>query len=96
MRHVLAGTLARTLAQAFVHPVDTVKTRLQVCVSIWNWTVMDWLHECVFKVVALHLQGCDLVGMFLYMACAHFLFVFEDALLEFVRNWRSQSYQYYS
>jgi len=29
-RHVCAGTLARTAAQMFVHPIDTVKTRLQV------------------------------------------------------------------
>eukprot|EP00899_Mesostigma_viride_P027454 jgi/Mesvir1/7894/Mv11826-RA.1 len=28
--HVVAGTLARTMAQVFVHPIDTVKTRLQV------------------------------------------------------------------
>lgn len=30
VRHVFAGTFARTMAQAFVHPIDTVKTRLQV------------------------------------------------------------------
>ena len=30
VRHILAGTAARTMAQAFIHPIDTVKTRLQV------------------------------------------------------------------
>ena len=29
---VLAGTAARTMAQAFIHPIDTIKTRLQVLV----------------------------------------------------------------
>lgn len=29
-RHIIAGTAARTMAQAFIHPIDTVKTRLQV------------------------------------------------------------------
>ena len=29
-RHVAAGTIARTLAQLTIHPLDTVKTRLQV------------------------------------------------------------------
>lgn len=28
--HVLSGTLARTFAQACIHPIDTIKTRLQV------------------------------------------------------------------
>ena len=28
-RHVVAGTIARTLAQCVVHPIDTLKTRLQ-------------------------------------------------------------------
>ena len=31
VRHIIAGTAARTMAQAFIHPIDTVKTRLQVC-----------------------------------------------------------------
>ena len=30
VRHVFAGTAARTMAQALIHPLDTVKTRLQV------------------------------------------------------------------
>jgi hypothetical protein len=30
VRHIIAGTAARTMAQAFIHPIDTVKTRLQV------------------------------------------------------------------
>ncbi|CAD7699192.1 unnamed protein product [Ostreobium quekettii] len=30
VRHVIAGTFARTMAQALVHPIDTIKTRLQV------------------------------------------------------------------
>lgn len=30
-RHVCAGTAARTMAQAIIHPIDTIKTRLQVC-----------------------------------------------------------------
>ena len=30
VRHVCAGTAARTMAQAIIHPIDTVKTRLQV------------------------------------------------------------------
>lgn len=30
MRHVFAGTFARTMAQTFIHPIDTIKTRLQV------------------------------------------------------------------
>ena len=30
MRHIIAGTCARTMAQAFIHPLDTAKTRLQV------------------------------------------------------------------
>eukprot|EP00898_Chlorokybus_atmophyticus_P003880 jgi/Chlat1/4493/Chrsp29S04433 len=29
VNHILAGTMARTIAQAFVHPIDTIKTRLQ-------------------------------------------------------------------
>lgn len=29
-RHTVAGTLARTTAQCIVHPLDTIKTRLQV------------------------------------------------------------------
>ena len=29
VRHIFAGTAARTLAQAFIHPIDTIKTRLQ-------------------------------------------------------------------
>ena len=29
-RHMIAGAAARTLAQCLVHPIDTVKTRLQV------------------------------------------------------------------
>lgn len=29
-RHVCAGTAARTMAQAIIHPIDTIKTRLQV------------------------------------------------------------------
>ncbi len=34
VRHVFAGTAARTMAQALIHPLDTVKTRLQVLVSV--------------------------------------------------------------
>lgn len=30
MRHVIAGSIARTMAQTFIHPIDTIKTRLQV------------------------------------------------------------------
>eukprot|EP00873_Tetraselmis_striata_P006352 jgi/Tetstr1/426616/TSEL_016893.t1 len=30
VRHICAGTAARTMAQVFVHPLDTVKTRMQV------------------------------------------------------------------
>ena len=30
MRHIMAGTCARTMAQALIHPLDTAKTRLQV------------------------------------------------------------------
>lgn len=30
VRHVFAGTFARTMAQTFIHPIDTIKTRLQV------------------------------------------------------------------
>lgn len=30
VRHVLAGTAARTMSQAVIHPIDTIKTRLQV------------------------------------------------------------------
>lgn len=33
VRHIIAGTAARTMAQAFIHPIDTVKTRLQVVPS---------------------------------------------------------------
>ena len=29
VRHIIAGTAARTMAQCFIHPIDTVKTRLQ-------------------------------------------------------------------
>lgn len=29
VRHVCAGTAARTMAQAIIHPIDTIKTRLQ-------------------------------------------------------------------
>ena len=32
VRHIIAGTAARTMAQAFIHPIDTVKTRLQVAI----------------------------------------------------------------
>ncbi|KAK9804260.1 hypothetical protein WJX72_003751 [[Myrmecia] bisecta] len=40
-RHVCAGTAARTMAQAFIHPIDTVKTRLQVrspAKALQKWT----------------------------------------------------------
>eukprot|EP00210_Caulerpa_lentillifera_P001573 g1511.t1 len=30
VRHVIAGSIARTMAQTFIHPIDTIKTRLQV------------------------------------------------------------------
>ena len=33
VRHVFAGTAARTMAQALIHPLDTVKTRLQVALA---------------------------------------------------------------
>ena len=33
VRHIIAGTAARTMAQCFIHPIDTVKTRLQVCLQ---------------------------------------------------------------
>eukprot|EP00884_Botryococcus_braunii_P023366 jgi/Botrbrau1/9713/Bobra.0388s0008.3 len=29
LRHIVAGTAARTMAQAFIHPIDTIKTRMQ-------------------------------------------------------------------
>jgi hypothetical protein len=29
-RHTVAGAAARTMAQCTIHPIDTVKTRLQV------------------------------------------------------------------
>lgn len=41
VRHVLAGTAARTMAQAIIHPIDTIKTRLQVQVPtprLQEWT----------------------------------------------------------
>ena len=34
VRHVCAGTAARTMAQAIIHPIDTVKTRLQVRLAL--------------------------------------------------------------
>ena len=44
VRHIIAGTAARTMAQCFIHPIDTVKTRLQVQhqphpiqVNAWLW-----------------------------------------------------------
>lgn len=30
VRHVFAGTAARTMSQALIHPIDTIKTRMQV------------------------------------------------------------------
>ncbi len=30
LRHIIAGTIARTISQLVIHPLDTVKTRLQV------------------------------------------------------------------
>lgn len=30
VRHVFAGTAARTMSQILIHPIDTIKTRLQV------------------------------------------------------------------
>lgn len=34
VRHVWAGTAARTMSQAFIHPIDTIKTRMQVQLQI--------------------------------------------------------------
>lgn len=45
-RHMIAGAAARTLAQCLVHPIDTVKTRLQV--SMRRSTVADLAgHACI-------------------------------------------------
>ncbi|KAK9853353.1 hypothetical protein WJX84_011893 [Apatococcus fuscideae] len=46
VRHIFAGTAARTLAQAFIHPIDTIKTRLQVAspaqeLESWRNNVRD-------------------------------------------------------
>lgn len=30
LRHIIAGTIARTISQLVIHPLDTIKTRLQV------------------------------------------------------------------
>jgi len=37
VRHILAGTAARTCAQVCIHPIDTVKTRLQARPRPWPW-----------------------------------------------------------
>ena len=42
VRHVFAGTAARTMAQALIHPLDTVKTRLQVPVPIPAWLLRSY------------------------------------------------------
>lgn len=41
---MFAGTFARTMAQTFIHPIDTIKTRLQVrsppdAVKDWKRTI---------------------------------------------------------
>ena len=35
-RHTVAGAAARTMAQCTVHPIDTIKTRLQVRSTRWH------------------------------------------------------------
>lgn len=45
-RHIVAGTLARTIAQCFIHPLDTMKTRMQVNkpspkLQMWKDTVQS-------------------------------------------------------
>jgi len=44
VRHVFAGTAARTMAQALIHPLDTVKTRLQVLTAL----IRLFLHRLCF------------------------------------------------
>ena len=61
VRHVFAGTAARTMAQAIIHPIDTVKTRLQVpsdqlcVVSVPSVLLLQFLlHHCSVLSVAVH------------------------------------------
>lgn len=55
MRHVVAGTFARTMAQTFVHPIDTIKTRLQVRSP--PKAVKDWKKYVKKNQVRVSVQG---------------------------------------
>lgn len=43
LRHVVAGTIARTVSQVVIHPLDTIKTRLQVPPAIRTPPLRSWL-----------------------------------------------------
>jgi hypothetical protein len=47
IRHIVAGTAARTTAQCVIHPFDTVKTRLQVHILACCLLAECWL-QCNF------------------------------------------------
>lgn len=43
LRHVIAGTIARTVSQVVIHPLDTIKTRLQVPPAMRTAPLRAWL-----------------------------------------------------
>ena len=57
VRHVFAGTAARTMAQALIHPLDTVKTRLQVQFPVRRWA--RWLQIVQGNSLRAHATTCS-------------------------------------
>eukprot|EP00892_Ulva_mutabilis_P001060 jgi/Ulvmu1/10955/UM007_0134.1 len=64
-RHTVAGTLARTTAQCIVHPLDTIKTRLQVSrpnnVQLVQWKAAATHRRTVISLPGLHLRCRNLI-----------------------------------
>jgi len=51
----VAGTLARTMAQSLIHPIDTIKTRLQVKTPVEK--LMRWRNKIQTKIVSVSFGG---------------------------------------
>jgi hypothetical protein len=47
-KQAVAGTIARTIAQATIHPIDTIKTRLQV----WAWIEPPVAYAAILSIQA--------------------------------------------
>jgi len=67
VQNVGAGALARTIAQMAIHPLDTIKTRLQVSSNVKN--LQSWQSAVAascrrVRMGGLHLQLCNYAGPF--------------------------------